>query len=139
MSLSLSIKPFEQVLAEIATTVAIRRGGANTATQLARAQVAATVGAIVKTASTGDLGAAGAALQALLAAKTNDPGTAQVITDLSNIANTALSAEAGILAATPVVGATVEAVLGNVASGISAVAAAYVVKYSTQQTVTATA
>jgi hypothetical protein len=120
-----TFKPFEQVIAEVETAVAIKFGATTPAQELARAQAALAVSQVFQTASTGDLATANQQLVALVGSIT-DPGLAFVAQQLVSIAGAFLGAEGAALAAVPVLASTVDGILGNIAAGMAGVANAYI-------------
>ncbi|MGH2518308.1 MAG: hypothetical protein ACRDF8_00770 [Chloroflexota bacterium] len=123
-----ALPPFEQLIAQTLTTAAIDVNAASSAVKLARAITAQSVAGILATAATGDLATANAQLAALIGA-IGDPGLNLIAQNLWAIGSTLLQAEAIVLAATPVLGATVKGILSDVSTGMSQVAAAYIAAY----------
>jgi len=121
--MSLTIKPFEQIIVEGATLAGINIGATGPADKYARAQAALKVASIATALATGDVAAVEAAAEALI--KTSDPGVAKLVLDLSALGNTLIQGAMVMNAAVPLLSAGAELVATNVAAGITAVASQY--------------
>lgn len=121
--MSLTIKPFEQILVEGATLAGINIGAKDAADKYARAQAALKVAGIATALATGDVAAVEAAAAGLIT--TTDPGVAKFVTDLSALGNTLIQGAMVANAAIPLLSAGAELVATNVAAGITAVASQY--------------
>ena len=123
--MSFTIKPFEQIIAEGATAAAIAIGSATPAIKYAKAQAALQAASVFGSLAAGDIVGAASTLQALLASKVLDPGTAKLLSDLFTMGNTFLQADAAALAMFPGQTALAEGIATNIAAGITAVASTY--------------
>jgi hypothetical protein len=121
----MSIKPFEQVIAELGTTVAINSGTPTTAQKYSRAQVALAVAAGFTAASQGDAAALASQIETAVLTKVTDPGEVKLVTDLFNTGNTFLAPLGAAGTSIPLISATVQGVAANIAAGITAIASAY--------------
>lgn len=121
--MSLSVKPFEQIIVELATLAAINIGAKDAADKYQRAQGALKVASLSTALATGDVATVEATLQGLI--KTSDPGVAKVVTDLSSIGNTLIQGAMVANVAIPLLSAGAELIAQNVAAGITAVASQY--------------
>lgn len=121
--MSLSIKPFEQILVEGATLAGINIGAKSAADKYARAQAALQVAGIATAMATGDVSAVEAAAASLI--KTSDPGIAKFVGDLTALGNTLIQGAMVANAAVPLLSAGAEIVAQNVAAGITAIASQY--------------
>lgn len=123
--MSLTIKPFEQVAAELATLAAIDIGASSAADKYARAQVALQVATAAQSLSSGDVATFSQTVQTAILAKVTDAGQQKVVTDLFGIANVFLLPAAQVDESIPLVSVGVAAIANNVAAGITAVASQY--------------
>lgn len=124
----MSLKPIAQLGAEVSTLLAIKFIGAKDAASItAKAKAALVVAGILQAASTGSITSVGGQISALILAPGQDPGVSQVVNDLWDYAGPFLSVEAEV-AGTTLGGKTVEAVIGEIATGMIAIAAVYVPK-----------
>lgn len=121
--MTLTIKPFEQILVEGATLAGINIGAKNAADKYARAQAALKVASIATALSSGDIASVTAAAQALI--QTSDPGVAKFVADLSGLGNTLIQGAMLANAAVPLLSLGAEMVATNVAAGITAIASQY--------------
>jgi hypothetical protein len=122
--MSLSLIPVEQLAAEFLTAAAISVGASTPAVKYQRAQAALSVASVFQQAGQGNIAAASQALTTL-ASGISDPGLATAVQGLISVGQPFLSAEGAALAATPLLGITVEGALTNVAAGMTAVASKY--------------
>lgn len=123
--MSLTIKPFEQIVAEFDTLIAIHLGAKNAADLSARAAVALQVAGIFSALGSGNVTTAQTVLQTLVTSVTKDPGTQQFVGDALQLGATLLQTQLAINAAVPLLGAAAQAVAANIAAGMTAIASLY--------------
>lgn len=123
--MSLTIKPFEQIVAEFDTLVAIHLGAKTAADLSARAAIALQVASIFGALGTGDVTGAQGAIQTLVTSATTDAGTQQFIGDALQLGSTLLQTQLAINSAVPILGAAAQAIAANIAAGMTAIASKY--------------
>jgi hypothetical protein len=121
----MSIKPFEQILAEIGTTIGIDSAAKDPAGRYAAAQAALLVAAAFTAAASGDVSVLTTQLETTVLTKVTDPGQVKLVTDLFALGNTFLAPIAAASTAVPLITPVVQGIATNVAAGITAVASAY--------------
>jgi hypothetical protein len=121
--MTLTIKPFEQILVEGATLAGINIGASTAAVKYQRAQAALQVASIATALASGDIASVESAAAALI--KTSDPGVAKFISDLTSLSNTLIQGAMVLNAAVPLLSTGAELVATNVAAGITAIASQY--------------
>lgn len=121
--MTLTIKPFEQILVEGTTLAGINIGATSAAQKYVRAQAAIKVAGIVSALATGDVASVEAAAASLIT--TTDPGVAKFVTDLTALGNTLIQGAMVMNAAVPLLSVGAELVATNVAAGINAIASQY--------------
>jgi hypothetical protein len=122
---SLTIKPFEQSIAELGTLIGIHIGAKNAAEVAARAQGALKVASALSAASTGDIATAQSELAALVSSASSDPGVKQFLGDIASQASSLLQFNLQLEADVPVFGTAAQAVFAQAAAGIQAIASKY--------------
>lgn len=121
----MSIKPFEQIVAEFDTLVAIHLGAKSAADLSARAATALQVAGIFAALGSGDVTGAQTALQTLVTSATQDAGTQQFMGDALQLGATLLQTQLAVNAAVPVLGTAAQAIAANIAAGMTAIASKY--------------
>lgn len=130
--MSITVKPFEQSIAELGTLIGIHIGAKNAADVDARAQAALKVASALSAASTGDLASAQAALVGVVSAS-SDPGVRQFLGDLTAQASALLQFNLQLGANVPLLGTAAQAIFGQAAAGIKAIATQYPAPQTTQK------
>ena len=120
-----TIVPFEQSAAMLATVAAINAFAKTPADKLAAAMTAQSVASILQDAANGNASAIDTEAQALIA-NIKDPGLAAVARDLIARAQPYIQVVLAANGSLPLVGATEQAVLGNIAAGMKTAAQAYI-------------
>jgi hypothetical protein len=123
--MSLTIRPFEQSIAELGTLIGIHIGAKNAAAVAARAQAALQVSAALSAASSGDLSTAQTELAGVVSSASSDPGVKQFLGDLTSQASSLLQFNLQLGAEVPILGTAAQAIFGQAAAGIKAIASQY--------------
>jgi hypothetical protein len=127
----MNIVPFEQAAAEAITGLIVSAGqGGNAANITKRANTALAVAAAMTQLATGNAAPAIAAIQGILANSSMDPGVALAVQGLFQIGQQQLTLSASLGNLIPLVATTAEAVITNVAAGVTAAANAEIAKYA---------
>lgn len=130
MALS-NLVPIEQYTAQLAAALAISAGqGGDAQKILPRAQAALTWGNALSEVAAGDVTAALAAATSALQKPGMDPAVAASLQQLLSVGFAQLQLAANVNALIPLLGATVEAVIGNVAKGVITAANIEISSYS---------
>lgn len=128
--MSLTIKPFEQLIAEALTGEIITGGQkGNAAAIVKRANTALAIAQGVAAISAGNAGPGVASIGAALASSQLDAGVALAINGLIAIAGQQVELFATINAALPMLGTVATSVIANVTAGIISAATAELAKY----------
>ena len=126
-----NLVPIGEYIAQLATAVAISQGqGGDAQKILPRAQAALTFGNALSEVAAGDVTAALAAATAALQKPGMDPAVAASLQQLLNVGFAQLQLAANVNALIPLIGATVEAVIGNIAKGVITAANIEISSYS---------
>lgn len=120
--MSFTIKPFEQVLAEIAVTIAVATASTPGAKDT-RAQAALKAAAALQPIAAGNFSQSLAQLESLVTS--SDPGVTQLVQDIFAIANTFIGPLLVAETQAPGLAALIEGITTNVIAGVTAVASAY--------------
>ena len=123
--------PIGEYIAQLATAVAISQGqGGDAQKILPRAESALTFGNALSEVAAGDVTGALAAATAALQKPGMDPAVAASLQQLLNVGFAQLQLAANVNALIPLIGATVEAVIGNIAKGVITAANIEISSYS---------
>lgn len=134
--MSLTIQPFEQVVAETLTTWAIVGGQkGNAAAITARANAALAVASTIGSLASGNVTAAATALQAAVTTAGLEPGFALALQSLLGIVSAQAQAIQTAASAIPLAGEVLSAIDNNIVAGMTAAANAELAKYA-QKTAT---
>ncbi len=126
-----NLVPIGEYVAQLAAAVAISQGqGGDAQKILPRAQSALTFGNALAEVAAGDVTGALAAATAALQKPGMDPAVAASLQQLLNVGFAQLQLAANVNALIPLIGATVEAVIANVAKGVVTAANIEISSYS---------